>query len=177
VATSVEVERCPLANREQRRSARKTGLERKTQLRRTPLRANSSAMARRVKTMRQTSAKRVHVNAKRSVVLTRLRASRDGCEIRHTGCTGAMDDGHEILTRARGGSITDDHNILMVCRPCHTWVTNDPADAACQGFVLQAWRADEAGRADAQARRESARQGLTPECADWCKSQSHREGV
>lgn len=36
-------------------------------------------------------------------------------------------DAHEVLTRARGGSITDPANIIPVCRPCHRLITTEPA--------------------------------------------------
>lgn len=47
-------------------------------------------------------------------------------------------DAHEFLSRARGGSITDPDNIILLCRPCHTWVTTHPRDAQAQGWSRSA---------------------------------------
>lgn len=43
-------------------------------------------------------------------------------------------DPHELLSRARGGSITDPFNVVPLCRPCHDWVTEHPAEAEEQGW-------------------------------------------
>lgn len=51
-------------------------------------------------------------------------------------CGGPADDCHELLSRARGGSITDPANLVALCRPCHTWVTTEPAQAAAAGWAL-----------------------------------------
>lgn len=48
-------------------------------------------------------------------------------------------DLHELLTRARGGSIVDPANIVHVCRTCHTWITEHPVDAAKLGLVRWSW--------------------------------------
>lgn len=49
-----------------------------------------------------------------------------------TGCTGWASDGHEIVRRSRGGSITDPDNVLPLGRGCHDYVTlhDDVAVAA-----------------------------------------------
>lgn len=65
------------------------------------------------------------------------------CEIRIPDiCTGAAVDMHEVLTRARGGSITDPDNILAACRPCHDHVTDNPEWAAEEGYVRWSWDDD-----------------------------------
>lgn len=56
-------------------------------------------------------------------------------------CTGQWVDMHEVLTRARGGSITDPANILLLCRPCHDWVTTHPREAHAVGLVKNSWEA------------------------------------
>ena len=41
-------------------------------------------------------------------------------------CTRPADDLHEPLTRARGGSITDEDNMVPLCRICHDLITFAP---------------------------------------------------
>lgn len=48
-------------------------------------------------------------------------------------------DVHEIKSRARGGSITDLDNLAVLCRPCHTWITQNPKDALEQGWIKNSW--------------------------------------
>jgi hypothetical protein len=55
-----------------------------------------------------------------------------------TGCNGQADDAHEILSRARGGSITDPANILPLSRECHSFVTQNPAIAERAGLSRSA---------------------------------------
>ena len=45
-------------------------------------------------------------------------------------------DVHEILTRGRGGSIISEDNVLALCRTCHHFITNEPAWAKENGFVV-----------------------------------------
>lgn len=72
-------------------------------------------------------------------LVERLLRERPRCEIRYR-CDGARAvDVHEVLTRGRGGSITDARNCLTACRACHTWVTDNPRPAQCLGFVLPSW--------------------------------------
>lgn len=48
-------------------------------------------------------------------------------------------DVHEIKTRARGGSILDPENLALLCRPCHTWITDNPAEALEDGWLRNSW--------------------------------------
>jgi 5-methylcytosine-specific restriction endonuclease McrA len=48
-------------------------------------------------------------------------------------------DIHELKSRARGGSITDETNLVALCRTCHTWVTQNPALAKEQGWLKNSW--------------------------------------
>lgn len=48
-------------------------------------------------------------------------------------------DIHELKSRARGGSITDKSNLVAVCRPCHTWITQNPKQALEQGWLKNSW--------------------------------------
>ena len=43
-------------------------------------------------------------------------------------------DVHELLSRARGGSITDESNLVCLCRPCHDLITRNPQQAKEQGW-------------------------------------------
>lgn len=52
------------------------------------------------------------------------------------GCTLLADDAHEVLSRARGGSIVDPVNIRFVCRPHHNLITTNPAWAEANGYAL-----------------------------------------
>jgi hypothetical protein len=56
------------------------------------------------------------------------------------GCRGFADDLHEVLSRGRGGSITEAANTLPGCRWCHTQVTTHPAEAEARGFLLPSGR-------------------------------------
>lgn len=57
-----------------------------------------------------------------------------------TGCAGRAADGHELLTRGRGGSIVDVENVIPVGRLCHDWITTHPREAAELGLVRTASR-------------------------------------
>lgn len=43
-------------------------------------------------------------------------------------------DAHEVRSRARGGSPTDRDNIRLLCRTCHTWITEHPTLAEAEGW-------------------------------------------
>lgn len=61
-----------------------------------------------------------------------------------TGCDGRADDGHEILTRARGGSITDPDNVIPVGRACHRRIDAEQDEALRLGLMRNSWDADSA---------------------------------
>jgi hypothetical protein len=46
---------------------------------------------------------------------------------------------HELLTRARGGSILDKNNCVPLCHSCHSWVTLNPKKAHEEGLMLNSW--------------------------------------
>jgi hypothetical protein len=72
----------------------------------------------------------------RTLVLAR---ARNLCQARINGvCTDYAQDVHEILTRARGGSITDPDNCLALCRRCHSWLTDHPQFSDEWGFTVHA---------------------------------------
>jgi 5-methylcytosine-specific restriction endonuclease McrA len=46
---------------------------------------------------------------------------------------------HEILSRARGGSILDKNNCVALCHSCHHWITTNPLAATAQGWLKHSW--------------------------------------
>lgn len=46
---------------------------------------------------------------------------------------------HEVLSRARGGSILDPDNCVALCHDCHAWVTTHPAQALAAGWLRSSW--------------------------------------
>jgi len=84
--------------------------------------------------IRPVSAKRARENRIRA----RLRAGLGvvACEARIEGvCTGTATDWHERRSRARGGSIIDPENRIMLCRLCHDWITAHPCMAKDWGWL------------------------------------------
>jgi hypothetical protein len=49
-------------------------------------------------------------------------------------------DVHEVLTRARGGSILDESNCMTVCRSHHDWIGNNQAEALARGWLKSGTR-------------------------------------
>lgn len=91
--------------------------------RRTPLKARSHKQARLYRTQR-------------APLVAALLLERPICE----RCQAARSvDVHEIQTRARGGSITDETNLACLCRPCHDWITREPAKAQHEGWLRHSW--------------------------------------
>jgi hypothetical protein len=54
----------------------------------------------------------------------------------YSRCGREATDVHEILPRGRGGSIKEPTNLLRVCRLCHEWIHEHPADAGVLGLLL-----------------------------------------
>jgi 5-methylcytosine-specific restriction endonuclease McrA len=46
---------------------------------------------------------------------------------------------HEVLSRARGGSILDPSNCVALCHECHSWITTHPKEAQEQGWLKNSW--------------------------------------
>ena len=84
--------------------------------------------------MRQVSLKRELENRKRRRVIAELYAESPWCA--RCGRASLMLDGHELLSRARGGSITNPDNIVLLCRPCHSHITTHPDVAELEGWAL-----------------------------------------
>jgi 5-methylcytosine-specific restriction endonuclease McrA len=91
--------------------------------RKTPLRARSRRTA---KTYRD----------ERRPLVARLLEQRPKCE----RCESARStEVHELLSRARGGSITDEKNCVALCHECHSWITTNPAEATADGWLKHSW--------------------------------------
>lgn len=125
-----------------------------------PIRMKRSPISRRTP-LKRVSRKRAALLRERTAV-RRYVFERAGfqCEARIDGCTFMPTDVHEILTRARGGSIIDPENCLALCRPCHQFITENPMFAEMNGFVVSQWAGiaewSAANRAREQFRRRHA---------------------
>jgi len=52
-------------------------------------------------------------------------------------------DIHEVLSRARGGSILDPGNLVALCRQCHSFITQNPLVAHAEGWSKHSWENDD----------------------------------
>jgi 5-methylcytosine-specific restriction endonuclease McrA len=84
--------------------------------------------------IRGVSKKRQRDNALRTKVMAHVREFQDWCS--RCGQTGVGLDAHELKSRAQGGSIVDLENVILACRPCHQWITENPREAAEQGWAI-----------------------------------------
>jgi len=48
-------------------------------------------------------------------------------------------DVHELVRRSQGGSILDEANCIVVCRPCHRRIGNYPQLAFDLGLAKHGW--------------------------------------
>ena len=91
------------------------------------------------KPIRPVSVKRARENRERRAMADRRWPDRrEGtvmCECGRPECNRRADDGHEILTRARGGSITDGANVKALARACHQEIQLGPAWAYRAGLL------------------------------------------
>jgi len=103
--------------------------------RKTPL-TRSSSLRRGAPPTRRTTLARVSKKrlAENRVRLAACRAAF-GTDPACARCGAPAWDAHEIVPRSKGGSITDTSNIRPVCRPCHDWIHNSPADAKAEGWL------------------------------------------
>jgi hypothetical protein len=79
------------------------------------------------------------VSKKRARLLRERRKVTDAMNPVCVRCGARADDAHEILSRARGGSITDPANVVPLCRADHDWVTNNPRAAHAEGLSKHSW--------------------------------------
>jgi hypothetical protein len=125
---------------------RRKPLQARTRLRRgKPLDSSSVLVSRtplqRTATLNPVSDKRRAENRERRKMADAVFGDRPLCGIRWgDGCAGWADDLDEILSRGRGGSITDAANTTPACRWCHTQKTEHPAEAEHRGFLLPSGR-------------------------------------
>lgn len=97
------------------------------------------------KPLRRRSEKMEQLYVLRREFVTRLLHERPNCEAKLDMCTYRSVDVHETWPRGRGGGILPGANIFMcVCRPCHRWITDHPAEAHDLGFVRHSWEVSEA---------------------------------
>ena len=86
-------------------------------------------------TIRPRSTKMEHLYAtKRRNLVKKLLGDRPICQ---RCLSDRSHDIHELKSRSRGGSITEIDNLVALCRPCHTWVTQNPKEAHEQGWLKQ----------------------------------------
>lgn len=96
--------------------------------------------------LRQRSKKTAKVyRDERIPLVVALLAEHPECQIQwDDDCTGHAVDVHELLSRGRGGSITDRANCVTGCRHCHDKVTQNPAEAETRGWLLKSERPSKA---------------------------------
>ena len=90
--------------------------------------------------MRFRSKKMEATYRKRRSLVAQMLEEKPVCE----RCSAARStDIHEVLSRARGGSILDPTNLVALCRPCHSWITVNPAAAHEEGWSKHSWENDD----------------------------------
>lgn len=89
--------------------------------------------------MRAVSAKRARLLRERRKTLEQLADTFTGRVCARCFSAPAQ-DAHELLSRARGGSIVEIENIVALCRRCHDWITTHPAEATEQGWLISQYR-------------------------------------
>lgn len=114
---------------------KRTPLSRTTPIARSAVPLRRSGPRPRSSPLRPRSAKQEALYVERRPLVAALLAERPSCEIAHDGCTGRATDVHELLSRARGGSILDEANCVTACRRCHDHVTQNPAWAEANGWA------------------------------------------
>jgi hypothetical protein len=108
------------------------------------------------------SAKRAAIADERRAFVARILSERPQCEARNylrpivaglsdvdqsrvlvalRGCTWTATEVHELLSRARGGSIVEDTNVISACHRCHHWITTEPRLATMAGLQRSRWSA------------------------------------
>lgn len=116
-------------------------------MKRTPLRRNTPLQRgeppeRRTR-LRPVSKKREALNRARRDFVAGFLAAHPRCQAgglilpvdhRHR-CGVHSVDVHEVLTRARGGSVLDPGNCRAICRACHDWIHENPASATDLGLL------------------------------------------
>jgi 5-methylcytosine-specific restriction endonuclease McrA len=93
----------------------------------------------RVVPLRPVSNRRQRENRQRRAIADRRwpGGEQPGCW--RPGCGRLADDLHEILPRARGGSITDEANTVPLCRADNEELTLEPAWGYELGLLRHSW--------------------------------------
>jgi len=90
------------------------------------------------------SKKRRKKNALRKFAMLEVFGPREGwkCAMRgrYLACFGDI-NGHELLKRSRGGSITDMSNVVLLCNAHNSWVEDYPELAHLIGLAKHSWEA------------------------------------
>lgn len=97
--------------------------------RRTPLRRRAS--------LSRMSAKAEKIAPVRRAFVARILLERPVCQF--LGCANDSYDVHEVITRARGGSILEPDNVKALCRKHHDWIHAHPEDATALGLLAPSW--------------------------------------
>lgn len=119
----------------------------------TPLRAVSAKKAaaavesgqpvlpalRRSERLAPRSKKRAADDRERGKVIRALFPAGEFHQCAVPGCASEATDPHEPLTRARGGSVTDPHNIVGLCRLHHNEIHLEPDWAYDLGLLRHSW--------------------------------------
>lgn len=85
------------------------------------------------KPMRLQSSKIVKLNVAYSVLREQFMKNHPLCQARIPGCNINATDIHHKKGRV-GNLFLDDSEFLAVCRMCHTWIENNPAEAKLLDF-------------------------------------------
>lgn len=89
--------------------------------------------------MRWRSKKREAIYRQRRPLVAQMLADKPICE--RCGMNPSTEI-HEVVTRARGGSILDPLNLRALCRACHSFITLNPLIAEAEGFMAHSWERD-----------------------------------
>jgi hypothetical protein len=89
--------------------------------------------------IRPVSKKRAAKNRERRAMRNRRWPAGERPRCARPGCPRLADDLHEILTRARGGSITDEANTVPLCRQDNDELTLEPAWGYELGLLRHSW--------------------------------------
>lgn len=76
----------------------------------------------------------------RRPLVERLLRERPRCQFEE--CNDRSTEIHEVVTRARGGSILDESNCMALCHDHHAYITVNPKWAQENGYMKHSWERD-----------------------------------
>jgi len=85
--------------------------------------------------LRRISKKRAAALKEYACVRANYLASNPVCEA--DDCCQFATEIHHKLPRGRGGKLSDPHNFLAVCGPCHRFITDHPKWAVEKGYTVK----------------------------------------